>query len=85
MKSLAVLRTVRPVTHTADADVNKLFTYPIEVPLDEAIGKFKSILPISIKDRKPSAKTCGGFNLSLNNFFLISISIFYYKSRIFAI
>ena len=42
--------------------VNKASIKPILSPLFDAMGKFKSIVPIIIRLKKPTASTAGGFN-----------------------
>jgi hypothetical protein len=65
-----VFTTTKPVTHTAEADVNSASKNPMLLPFCDAIGRFNKMAPIKIIDKNPSARILGGFN---SNPFILSL------------
>lgn len=59
---VAVSTMVNPVTQTADVAVNKALIIPILCLLLLAIGRFKSVVPITIIIKNPITNICGGLN-----------------------
>ena len=54
---VAVSRTIRPVTHTAEVEVNSASNQPMLAPDRVAQGRASNMLPIRMMDAKPAAIT----------------------------
>lgn len=65
----AVFTTVKPVTHTAEAEVNSALIKPILSPFLLAMGKLSSMAPNTIKTPKPTTRNLGGFSSNLSKCF----------------
>ena len=57
LKVVAVSRTIRPVTHTAEVEVNSASNQPMLAPDRVAQGRESNMLPIRMMLAKPAAMT----------------------------
>jgi hypothetical protein len=71
-KSFPVSKTINPVTQGAEVAVKRALIKLILLPLLEAAGRLRSIVPIVITARNPINNTCGG-----DSFFSLIVLIIY--------